>query len=92
MSALIWDGTPLEEAARSFLNSLPHRMAFLMGAAESSARTMFVIEPDATEFPNEAKEAMLIFLNVQLYGADPEKALRQIEGLVERYRSRRSVN
>ena len=88
----MWDGTPLAETMNCFLNSLPHRMALLMGAAESSARTMFVIEPDATEFPSEAKEAMLIFLNVQLYGADPERAMQEIECLVERYRKRMRAN
>lgn len=92
MGESMWDGTPLAETARDLLNSLPHRMAFAMGAAENSARTMFCIEPDETQFSDEAKAAMLLFLNVHIFGADARRAAVEIEGLVGKYRARQGVH
>lgn len=87
-----WEGTPLEDAARDFLNSPPHRMAYTMGAAEASARTIFAIDPDATEIPNEAKEAMLLFVNFHIFNVDATMFANEIERLLEQYRSRMRMN
>ncbi|WP_242163378.1 hypothetical protein [Lysobacter sp. M15] len=92
MSESIWDGTPLSETARDLFNSPPHLLAFAMGTAEAAARTMFDIDPDARQFPDEAKEAMLLFLNVRIFGADVEHAAREIEHLLEKYRNRMRAN
>ena len=92
MSESIWDGTPLAETARDLFNSPPHLLAFAMGTAEAAARTMFGVDPDATQFPTEAKEAMLLFLNVRIFGADADHAAREIERLFDQYRNRMRVN
>lgn len=92
MSASIWEGTPLADAARDLLNSPPHLLAFAMGAAENAVRQTFDIAPDATQFPAEAKAAMLALVNFRVFGADAEETAHELERLVGQHRNRMRKN
>ena len=92
MNASIWSGTPLADFACDIERSLPHGLAFAMGVAETTARGIFDIIPETNTFPDEARRAMLVMVNVQVYRADEAEAEREIARLLQSYRERRRIN
>lgn len=89
MSADVWADTPLAQFASDLANSLSHFLAYSMGVAETTTREMFQVSPDAGEFPREAKQAILVMLNVAIYNADADQAECEIARLLAAYRAKR---